>query len=158
MTPLVNGNGFATIGTPDLDATVDFYTEICRFVVSETRDDEVFLTGNSRHHWVRLVRSDAPGVILIGFDAVNRGSLQEVASRLEKLGVARTPGGIMAADRIPDGIRFRGRWGLEIDVYEEMLDVPTLAGCSDAGLEDLLHSVVTVGDGDQGEEFYNDVL
>src|SRR5262245_54949122 len=158
MTPLVNGNGFATIGTPDLDATVDFYTEICRFVVSEAREDEVFLTGNSRHHWVRLVRSDAPGVIRIGFDAVNRGSLQEITSRLEKLGVPWTPGGNMSEDRIRDGIRFRDPWGLEIEVYEEMLDVPTLAGCSGAGLEDLLHSVVTVGDVDQGEEFYNDVL
>jgi catechol 2,3-dioxygenase-like lactoylglutathione lyase family enzyme len=158
MSPLVNGNGFATIGTPDLDATVDYYTEICRFVVSETREDEVFLTGNSRHHWVRLVRSDTPGVVRIGFDAVDRGSLQEVTSRLEKLGVAWTPGGNMADDRIRGGIRFRDPWGLEIEVYEEMLDLPTLAGRSDAGLADLLHSVVTVGDVGEAEEFYSDTL
>src|SRR5262245_33325507 len=107
MSPLVMGNGFATIGTTDLEATVDFYTEICRFVVSEAGADEVFLTGNSRHHWVRLVRSETPGVIRIGFDAVNAAAVEEVKSRVEKLGVPWSPGGNMAEDRIKNGVRFQ---------------------------------------------------
>jgi catechol 2,3-dioxygenase-like lactoylglutathione lyase family enzyme len=158
MTPLVNGNGFATLGTPDLEGAVEWFTEVCRFVPSETRDDEVFLTGSTRHHWLRLQRAERPGVVRIGFDAVDGDAIQELTSRLEKLSVAWTRGGNMTDDRVRGGIRFRDPWGLEIEVYEEMLDVPELAGRSDAALTDLLHSVVTVDDVDAGEKFYSETL
>ena len=64
---LVHGHGFVTLGVPDLSSAVDFYTNTCRFVVTERRTTEVFLTGDERHHWLRLQERESPGLIRLGY-------------------------------------------------------------------------------------------
>lgn len=57
------GMGHAVIGVADLDANLQFYTEILGFRVSDLfKDKMAFLHCNPRHHSLALVQSDAPGL------------------------------------------------------------------------------------------------
>lgn len=155
---LVHGHGFVTLGTPDLDHSVEFYRQVCRLEVRERREGEVFLTGNQRHHWLRLVQAEQPGLIRLGYQATDRASLDEIVRRLDAAGIAWSKGGNLADDGVQGGIRFRDPFGIEIEVYEEMLETSHSPVPADVGFTELLHAVVFVSDVDQARDFYRDTL
>ena len=155
---LVHGHGFVTLGVVDLDASVDFYRQVCRLGVRERREGEVFLTGNSRHHWLRLVQAAEPGLQRLGYQASDAASIEEIVRRLAKAGIAWTDGGNIKDDYVRDGIRFRDPFGIEVEVYEEMLETSSSPVPADTGLTDLLHAVVFVSDVDAARDFYMETL
>lgn len=155
---LVHGHGFVTLGTPDLDQSVEFYRQVCRLEVRERREGEVFLTGNQRHHWLRLVQTEQPGLIRLGYRATDRASVDEIVRRLDAAGIAWSKGGNLADDGVQGGIRFRDPFGIEVEVYEEMLETSHSPVPADVGFTELLHAVVFVSDVDQARDFYRDML
>jgi catechol-2,3-dioxygenase len=155
---LVHGHGFVTLGVPDLSSAVDFYTNTCRFVVTERRTTEVFLTGDERHHWLRLQERESPGLIRLGYKAVDAAAIGEVARRLERAGVPFTDGGLIGEDRVHGGIRFRDPSGIEIELYEEMVELAQSPAPLEAGFMLLLHAVVHCADVAAGEAFYTQNL
>jgi len=155
---LVHGHGFVTLGTPDLDKSVEFYRTVCRLEVRERRDDEVFLTGNERHHWLRLVRRETPGLVRLGYQATDRDGIDEITRRLDAAGIAVSKGGNLADDAVHGGIRFRDPFGVEIEIYEEMVQAANSPVPGDVGFTDLLHAVVFVADVEQARDFYVNTL
>ena len=97
-------------------------------------------------------------MVRLGYQATDRESIDELRQRLEKAGIDWTAGGNLADDRVQGGIRFRDPFGIEIEVYEEMLSTASSPVAEDDGLVELLHAVVFVSDVDAAREFYRDTL
>jgi catechol 2,3-dioxygenase-like lactoylglutathione lyase family enzyme len=152
--PLIYSHGFVALGVRDLDASAAFYQDVCRLAVRERRSDRFFLTGNRRHHWLVLERREEPGLIRLGYRATDRGSVEELCQRLEKAGIAWTDGGNLADDRVRGGVRFRDPFGIEVEVYEEMMSTASPPISEEDGLIDLLHAVVFVSDVEAARDFY----
>lgn len=155
---LLNGHGFVTLATTDLAASVDFYERVCRLVVRERRDGEAFLTANNRHHWLRLVEADHTGLVRLGYQAVDAAAIEEIKDRLTARGIDWVDGGTLKDDGVAGGIRFRDPFGLEIEVYVEMLQVPATPVPADLGFVDLLHAVVFVPDVEAARDFYTETF
>src|SRR5262245_51732927 len=84
---LVEEMGYVAYGVRDLERAVRFYRDGCQLEVSERLGGTVFLTGDTRHHWVRLEERAEPGLLRLGYRAVDAAALDEVATRLDRLGV-----------------------------------------------------------------------
>jgi catechol 2,3-dioxygenase-like lactoylglutathione lyase family enzyme len=156
--PLIYKHGFVALGVRDVDASAAFYQDVCRLAVTERRSGRTFLTGNRRHHWLVLERRDEPGLIRLGYQATNRQSLDELRQRLEKAGVDWSDGGNLTDDRVRGGVRFRDPFGIEVEVYEEMMSTASSPISEEDGLVDLLHAVVFVSDVEAARDFYRETL
>lgn len=156
--PLVEGLGYLVLGVEDLDASVAYYEQICRLVVVERRDDVVFLTGDEQHHWLRLERQPAPGLIRLGFRASDPRALARAVSRLEQVGIAVDRSPSPSADVLRGAVRFRDPAGLEIELYEDIVVAGRSPVPDSVGLDLLLHAVVNVVDPVAESRFYQEVL
>lgn len=154
---LIQEFGYLVYGVTDLDKSVEFFRNVCQLEVTERREDTVFLSADTKHAWVRLEKRDKPGLIRIGFRAVDAAAVEEVKQRLEAEGVEWTPGGTIAADRIDNAIRFQYPGGFEVEVYEEQVVLPE-ALATDRGIVCALHTVIFVEDIKAGREFFKRVL
>lgn len=152
---LLQEMGYAAYGVRDLDRAVDFFRDACQLEVSERDGGTVYLTGDTRHHWVRLERSEEPGMIRLGYRAAGAAAIQEIARRLDAAGIAWTPG----ADpgRVAGGLRFRAPDGVNYEIYEKMLTLPSSPAPA-RGITCLLHAVVFVRDPAASRDFYTGVL
>lgn len=155
---LVQEFGYLVYGVADLDETADFFRNVCLLAVSERRDDTVFLTADTKHAWIRLVRQPAPGLIRLGFRAVDAAALEEITARLSAEGIAWAHGGSISQDRIDNAIRFRVPAGFEVEVYEDQVVLPESIAPVPGALQRVLHPVVSVPDVAEGREFFKRVL
>src|ERR1700759_910805 len=121
---LIQEFGYAVYGVPDLDLSVEFFRTVCQLEVSERREDVAFLTGDTRHAWIRLDRQPKPGLVRLGFRVAGPEALDEITARLEVEGISWTPGGNVKEDRIDNAIRFRTPHNVEIELYEEQVGLP----------------------------------
>jgi catechol 2,3-dioxygenase-like lactoylglutathione lyase family enzyme len=154
---LVQEFGYLVYGVTDLDETVDFFRTVCQLEVSERRDDSAFLTGDTKHAWIRLERRAQPGLIRLGFRAEDAAALEEIKTRLDAAGPGWTPGGSISGDRIDNAIRFTCPGGFEVEVYEEQVVLPESPAPA-RGLERALHPVVFVENITEGRDFFKQVL
>jgi len=150
---LIQEFGYAVYGVTDLDPAVEFFRTVCQLEVSERRDDVVFLTGDTRHAWLRLERRAQPGLIRLGFRTKDADALSEITMRLEDEGIEWTDGGTLREDRIDNSIRFRTPQNFEVELYEEQVVLPA-SPAPDRGLEAVLHTVVFVDDVIAGRDFW----
>jgi 2,3-dihydroxy-p-cumate/2,3-dihydroxybenzoate 3,4-dioxygenase len=150
---LVQEFGYAVYGVPDLEASVDFFRTICQLEVSERRADVVFLTGDTRHAWIRLERRPQPGLIRLGFRVVDADALTEIVARLERQQIVWSPGGALRADLIDNSVRFRTPQDFEVELYEEQVVLP-VSPAPARGLLAMLHTVVFVDDVMAGRDFW----
>jgi catechol 2,3-dioxygenase-like lactoylglutathione lyase family enzyme len=150
---LVQEFGYAVYGVTDLDTSVEFFRTVCQLEVSERRTDTVFLTGDTRHAWIRLERRSEPGLIRLGFRVTEPGALGEITGRLEDEGVAWNEGGTLREDRIDNSVRFRTPHGIEVELYEEQV-VLASSPAPERGLEAMLHTVVFVDDVVASRDFW----
>ena len=154
---LIQELGHVTYGAADLDGTVGFLREVCQLEVNERHGDTVFLTGDTRHHWVRLEKRDVPGLIRLGFRAVDQDAIETIAHRLDSRGIPWTETKDPAEDRVSSAIRFSDPDGFEIEIYEQMWEV-TPSPATPRGIVCLLHAVMSVNDPLASAAFYEDVL
>jgi catechol 2,3-dioxygenase-like lactoylglutathione lyase family enzyme len=150
---LVQEFGYAVYGVTDLDHSVEFFRSVCQLEVSERREDTVFLTGDTRHAWLRLERRAQAGLIRLGFRATSSDALTEITSRLEAEGVEWTAGGTLREDRVDNSIRFRTPQNFEVELYEEQV-VLAASPAPARGLEAVLHTVVFTDDVVAGRDFW----
>jgi catechol 2,3-dioxygenase-like lactoylglutathione lyase family enzyme len=141
---LVQEFGYAAYGVSDLDAAVGFFREVCGLGVSERRDGVAFVTGDTRHAWLRLEERPTPGLIRLGFRATDDAAIAEVKSRLDQQQIPWTAGGAIKQDRVHNAIRFTAPQAIEVELYEEMVQLP-VSPAPARGIERLLHAVVFVG-------------
>ena len=154
---LVQEMGYAAYGVRDLDRSLDFFRNVCQLEVSERTGDTVFLTGDDRHHWVRLEKRDEPGLIRLGYRAVDAAAVDEIARRLDAEGIAWERSDDVAADRVHGGLRFRAPDGVNYEIYQQMLTLPSSPAPA-RGITCLLHAVVFVPDVAASRDFYTGVL
>jgi 2,3-dihydroxy-p-cumate/2,3-dihydroxybenzoate 3,4-dioxygenase len=154
---LVHEFGYVAYGVRDLEASVGFLRRVCQLEVSEHSGEVVFLTGDRRHHWVRLEERPIPGLIRVGYKATSQRAVAEIAARLDGLGVSHRSQNDFATDRVRGGVQFVSPHGFEVDVYEEMLELP-VSPAPAVGLTCLLHAVVFVSDVDLAHEFFAQTL
>jgi len=154
---LLEEMGYAAYGVRDLERAVEFYRNVCQLEVSERIADTVFLTGDTRHHWVRLEQRDQPGLIRLGYRARDPEALAEITSRLTTAGVEIERAASRPADRVTGGLRFRAPDGIAYEIYDQMLTLP-VSPAPARGISCLLHAVVFVDDLDAATDFYTSAL
>lgn len=150
--------GFLTIETTDLDAAVDFYTRVARLEISERRDDEVFLTGGTEHHWIRLQRGAASGVSLVSYKVADHETLDALEAAIQAAGIETTGGGDLRTDRIDRSIRFTDPAGIPVELFvdqSELSGTPFPAGVE---LDCMLHTVWRIPHFEETLAFYQGVL
>jgi 2,3-dihydroxy-p-cumate/2,3-dihydroxybenzoate 3,4-dioxygenase len=152
---LIQDMGYVAYGVRDLDAAVEFYRNVCQLEVTESRGGAVFLSGDARHHWVRLEQRDEPGLIGLGYRAVDRRAIEEVCRRLDGLGVPWKA--VDDSGSIRGAVQFRSPDGIDFEIYEKMLTLPASLA-PDRGIVCLLHAVVFVEDVSRSRDFYADAL
>ncbi|HYH92151.1 MAG TPA: VOC family protein [Candidatus Saccharimonadales bacterium] len=129
------GMGHAVIGVPNFRESLDFYTDVLGFRVSDTfRDFMAFLHCNPRHHSLALVGTDKPGLRHIMLET---RSIDDVGSAID---VARSRGiltrglgrhtndqAVSCYFETPSGWEIEYGWsGLQVD--DEVWIVRQLAG------------------------------
>lgn len=154
---LIQEMGYAAYGVRDLDRAVEFFRNVCQLEVTERAGGVVFLSGDERHHWVRLERRPEPGVIRLGYRAASPEAVAEVARRLDRLGVAHHRVDDVGRDRVTGALRFRAPDGVDYEVYEQMLTLPA-SPAPPRGLSTLLHAVIFVEDVAAARSFYTHAL
>jgi 2,3-dihydroxy-p-cumate/2,3-dihydroxybenzoate 3,4-dioxygenase len=154
---LIQEMGYAAYGVRDLGRAVEFFRNVCQLEVTERAGDVVFLSGDARHHWVRLEQRANPGLIRLGYRAADAAAVDEVARRLDRLGVPHRRAGDFARDRLTGALRFRAPDGTEYEIYEQMLTLPA-SPAPDRGIACLLHAVIFVQDVAEARAFYTDAL
>jgi catechol 2,3-dioxygenase len=154
---LIEEMGYVAYGVLDLDRAVEFYRNVCQLEVSEARDGAVFLTGDTRHHWVRLEQRDTPGLIRLGYRAAGRAAIKGITARLERLGVPWAGVEDSSSSRVTGAVRFRSPDGIEFEIYDKMLSLPASPAPA-RGITCLLHAVVFVDDVSESRDFYADAL
>src|SRR5215469_11077709 len=155
--PLVQELGYVVYGVPDLEESVEFFRTILQLEVSERREDVAFLTADTRHAWVRLERRAQPGLIRLGYRAVDGDALREVTDRLDQQEIPWNPGGTLRDDRIDNSVRFQAPQGFEVELYEEQVVLPA-SPAPPRGLRALVHAVVSVDDVIAGRDFWKRTL
>lgn len=158
MSLLVEGLGYVALGTPDLDGSVAFFRDVCQLEVSEAREGAVFLRGDERHHWVRLEPAETPGIVRVGYQVTDRASKAEIVDRLDRRGIERRDGGNVREDRVAGAVRFTAIDGIEVELYDEMVQMPVPPRPTGVNLNTMLHAVFMVDDVDATREFWRDVL
>jgi 2,3-dihydroxy-p-cumate/2,3-dihydroxybenzoate 3,4-dioxygenase len=154
---LIQEMGYAAYGVRDLGRAVEFFRNVCQLEVTERAGDVVFLSGDARHHWVRLEQRADPGLIRLGYRAADAAAVDEVAGRLDRLGVPHRRADDFARDRVTGALRFRAPDGIEYEIYEQMLTLPA-SPAPDRGIRCLLHAVIFVPDVAAARAFYTGAL
>jgi 2,3-dihydroxy-p-cumate/2,3-dihydroxybenzoate 3,4-dioxygenase len=154
---LIQEMGYAAYGVLDIDRAVEFFRNVCQLEVTERADGVVFLSGDARHHWVRLEERAEPGVLRLGYRAVDAAAIDEVARRLDRLGVPHRRVDDFAHDRVTGALRFRAPDGIEYEIYQQMLSLPASPAPA-RGIACLLHAVIFVPDVAEARAFYTDAL
>jgi catechol 2,3-dioxygenase-like lactoylglutathione lyase family enzyme len=154
---LIQEMGYAAYGVRDLDRATEFFRNVCQLEVTERVNGTVFLSGDTRHHWVRLEQRAEPGLLRLGYRAVNAAAIDEVASRLDRMGVPHHRVDDLARDRVTGALRFRAPDGVEYEIYEQMLSLPA-SPAPERGIVCLLHAVIFVADVAAARAFYTDAL
>lgn len=154
---LIQEMGYAAYGVRDLERATEFFRNVCQLEVTERENGTVFLSGDTRHHWVRLEQRAEPGLLRLGYRAVNATAIDEVATRLDRLGVPHHRVDDLARDRVTGALRFRAPDGVEYEIYEQMLSLPA-SPAPERGIVCLLHAVIFVADVAAAQAFYTDTL
>lgn len=147
--------GYVTIGVPDLDEAVAFWTRFGGLAVSERSGDTVHLRGGTDHHWVVLSRTDTPGVRRLAFELGAYDDLERYAERLaeEKIEFTRHEG-----EWSGPSIRCHDPSGYEVELVTGLGHVPMPPSGGWFAPKELLHAVVAVADLDASFDFYHRVL
>jgi catechol 2,3-dioxygenase-like lactoylglutathione lyase family enzyme len=154
---LIQEFGHVTYAVTDLDRAVAFLRETCQLEVNERRPGTVFLTADTRHHWVRLEQRPDPGLIRLGFRTTGPDAIETIVDRLDARGISWTPTAAPDEDRLAGAVRFTDPDGIEIEIYENMWEVAPSPAIP-RGIVCLLHAVMSVPDPMTSALFYEETL
>ena len=81
MDHLIRQMGYVVMSTPDPDGSARDLAGIVGLKVTERSDTSVFMSANERRCEVVYRRGDTTGVVVIGLEAMDAASVDEVARR-----------------------------------------------------------------------------
>ncbi|MFG1926391.1 VOC family protein [Cryptosporangium sp. NPDC048952] len=151
--------GYVVVGVPDVAESAKFYTNVGQLTLHDLSSRTAFLGGGFDHHWLRLEQNAVrPGLQRVGFQLANHQSLDEVADRLDKRGIAHEEFGDLDGDAIDRGIRFTDPDGIQVDVFTQMLARGVKPVQDLVRMETMLHAVWFSTDPVAAHDFYASVL
>lgn len=156
-TPAAKRLGFVALGVSDVAAASEFFRTVGRLTVSSRRPTEAFLTGGTEHHWFHLYESESPGEFRLAYEVTDPSVLDVVGGRLAERGLKysraeETEYGVF------DSLRFVDPDGVEIELYSQMMELPSRPVQPTVRIKKLLHAVWSTTSTLDGYEFYSSVL
>lgn len=149
--------GYVTYGVRDLDRATEFFRNVIQLEVTHRSDDAVFLSGDTRHHWVRLEQCAEPGLLRLAYRAVDAAAITEIARQLDRWEIDCEWVDDVADTKVTGALRFTAPDGIAYEVYDQMLTMPASFAPS-RGITCLLHAVLFVADTAKAVQFYTDAL
>jgi catechol-2,3-dioxygenase len=110
--------GHATLTTPDLDAQVDYFTEIVGLSLLERDRERAFLASKQGQEAMALERGNEARLSRLAFQVAPGSDLGELTQRLARDGIkSERRRGISAG--VAEAIAFADPHGTQIDVYAD---------------------------------------
>lgn len=153
--------GYVALNVPDLDRSIAFYRDLAGLDLVERNDaGEAFLSCNTDHHNLLLVRAAAPSLKRIGFELEDERQLAVAEETLSRAGVkcTRVPASECGRLRVGPALRFVDPIGAGVELYVGMISRPQPFIPHPTQLSHLSHAVFRVKDFDTSFRFYNEVM
>lgn len=150
--------GYVELRVAELDPAIDYYRHIGGLQVSDRRDDAAYLTGGWEHHWVVLRRAEKPGLERIAYRVAGAADLERFRERLEAAGVPLSAPPEFEPEFVGDAIRFADPSGNTVELFADMVSLPTRARPRHIGVTTLLHPLLQVPDVEACYAFYHNLL
>jgi catechol 2,3-dioxygenase-like lactoylglutathione lyase family enzyme len=143
----------------DLERSVDFYTKAVHLEVSERKDGRVYLRGGLEHHWLVIQeKPEAPLLERVGIEVKDAETMDAYEEKLTEAGVHFEAGNGLESDRVLRYIRLFDPSGNPLELYCDMVTMPSLPKPHIVHFEDIQHIVLLVHDFNIAHEFYTKVL
>lgn len=150
--------GYVHLRVKNLDDSLAFWTRAVPLEVSARSGERVYLRGGLEHHWIVLEQSADPGLARVALEVENRAELDAFEARLKALGIAFEAGDGLDTERVDRYLRFADPAGNPLELYCDMVAMPTPPTPRAVQLLDIQHVVLAAGDTSRATAFYRDVL
>lgn len=150
--------GYVHLQVKNLDESLAFWTRAVPLEISARRGGKVYLRGGLQHHWIVLEESAEPGLGRVALEVENRAELDAFEAHLKVLGIPAQAGDGLESDRVARYLRFRDPGGNPIELYCDMVSMPTPPQPRTVQLLDIQHVVLGAPDTRAAAAFYRDVV
>jgi len=150
--------GYVHLKVKNLDASLAFWTGAVPLEISARRSGKVYLRGGLQHHWIVLEESAEPGLGRVALEVDSRAELDAFEAHLRVLGIPAEAGDGLESDRVARYLRFRDPAGNPIELYCDMVSMPTPPTPRTVQLLDIQHVVLGTADTRAAAAFYRDVV
>jgi len=150
--------GYVHLRVKNLDESLAFWTRAVPLEVSARLGERVYLRGGMQHHWIVLEQAADPGLERVALEVESRSELDAFEARLGALGVAVQAGDGLETDRVERYLRFADPAGNPLELYCDMVTMPTPPTQRTVQLLDIQHVVLGASDVRASAAFYRDVV
>lgn len=150
--------GYVHLKVKDIEESLAFWTRAVPLEISARQAGKVYLRGGMQHHWIVLEQSPQPGLGRVAMEVETRAELDAFEAHLKLLGVLVEAGDGLASDRVERYLRFRDPAGNPLELYCNMVAMPTPPAARTVQLLDIQHVVLAADDTAGAATFYRDVL
>jgi catechol-2,3-dioxygenase len=147
--------GYLLLNVEDLERSVEFWTRAVNLEVSEERNGRVYLRGGLQHHWIVLQEAPERGLARVGIEVAQRADLDAMEQNLRDAGIAVESGDGLESDRVLRYVRFNDPSGNPLELYCDMITMPTPPNPRYTELLDIQHIVLLTRNPVEAAEFYN---
>jgi len=151
--------GYLSLNVKNLEKSVDFYEKAVHMEVSDRIDGRVYLRGGLEHHWLVIQEApDKPLLERVGIEVKDLDTLNQFEEKLQEAGVHYEAADGLATDRVLRYLRFFDPSGNPLELYTDMVTMPSFVKPDLIRFEDIQHIVLLVHDFQVAHEFYTKVL
>jgi 2,3-dihydroxy-p-cumate/2,3-dihydroxybenzoate 3,4-dioxygenase len=111
-----------------------------------------------QHHWIVLQQADTAGLARLAMEVPDRAELDAIEQRLRDKGIAVESGDGMASDRVDRYVRFDDPSGNPLELYTDMITMPTPPRARRVDLLDIQHVVLYQRDTREAHDFYTNIV
>lgn len=155
LTPRAEGVGYVALNTTDMEDSVKFWTKGCQLEISGQNETTTWLRGGMQHHWIVLHKAPQRGLLRVGLEVANLEVLNAMADRLIADGVAVERGQGLNTDYVLHYARFNDTSGNPLELYCDMVSMPTPPKPINVQILDIQHVVLFQADAKAAYDFYS---
>ena len=150
--------GYVHLKVKSLDESLAFWTRAVPLEISARHGGKVYLRGGMQHHWIVLEESAEPGLGRVALEVGSRAELDAFEAHLKALGIAVQVGDGLETDRLERYLRFDDPAGNPLELYCDMVSMPTPPQPRTVQVLDIQHVVLGASDVRAAAAFYRDVV
>jgi catechol-2,3-dioxygenase len=147
--------GYLMLDVENMERSVEFWTRAANLEVSDERNGRVYLRGGMQHHWIVLQEAEKRGLARVGIEVAQRADLDAMEQQLRDDGIAVESGDGLESDRVLRYVRFNDPSGNPLELYCDMVTMPTPPAPRYAEVLDIQHIVLLVRNAPEAVQFYN---